>query len=54
MLVRQLEILARIAHDTDSDELKQFVNHEIESGSDGIMFHIGLKKELKRILKEGL
>ncbi len=49
----ELEELAGIAHDSDCKPLKQFVRDETEAGSDGVMFHAGVKDEIKRILKEG-
>ena len=53
MLIAELEELAGIAHDSDCKPLKQFVRDETEAGSDGVMFHAGVKDEIKRILKEG-
>jgi len=57
MLISDLERLAEISFNIgDSyvlEELNEFILDQIESNSDGIMLHDSIKKDIKRILKEG-
>ena len=53
MLVSQLEILAQIAHELDSDQLRKFVETELESDQNGTPFGDGIKSDIRQILKGG-
>jgi hypothetical protein len=53
MLFSELERLAQIAHESGNKALVEFVKERAEAGDVGVMFHDGLKKKIRRILKEG-